>query len=115
MINEKRIGNIRWLSEDNLKIRIAELSDRKSAIWITIDNSNIVFSMIMWDFVDWCEREVNLKIEFKKNLWKNQECFIVEKKDELILLGETRFFIKEMNFTPSERNYVFSDDEWYSV
>ncbi|MBO1580117.1 hypothetical protein [Bacillus sp. XF8] len=113
MIEEKKNQNIRWYVDNNLRIRIQEISDGKAGLWVTLDKRNICFTMIMYDFMDWCEREISINLEVDKS-WNNHRGFIIESSDQVIVISEIKRFITEFNIKPNENADQFLDAEWYA-
>lgn len=113
MTKEKESGNLRWFSENNLKMRVKELGDGKLTVWIAIDNANITLTMLIYDFLDWCTGELSIFLEVDIS-WNNQRGFIINKTDEIIFLNEVKKFILTYQISVDKDDYVFTDDEWYS-
>lgn len=58
-------------------------------------------------------RYLNIDLEFDLT-WKNHRGFVINSKDQVIVLSEIKRFIDINNIEPSEANEEFSDEEWYS-
>lgn len=112
MIEEKQHLNTKWYLDGELKIRQQDFGDGRIGIWVSIQKFNVCFTMIMYDFIEWCE-ELDIDIEVNMS-WDNNRGFVIKNKDQLLVISEIKRFIEINNIEPSEDDDRFSDDEWYS-
>ena len=112
MIEEKQHLNTKWYLDGELKIRQQDFGDGRIGIWVSIQKFNVCFTMIMYDFIEWCE-ELDIDIEVNMS-WNNNRGFVIKNKDQLLVISEIKRFIEINNIEPSEDDDRFSDDEWYS-
>lgn len=109
---EERQQHTKWFIDGNLKLRQQDLGDGRIGIWVSVHNLNASFTMIIYDFIDWClEIDINLEVDTS---WNKRSGFVIESKDLVLLRSEIKRFIDIYNLTPSEDEDKFSDDEWYS-
>lgn len=112
MLEEKHHLNTKWYLSGDLKIRQQDLGDGRIGIWVSIQKFNVYFTMIMYDFIDWCkELDIDLELDL---IWKNHRGFVINSKDQVIVLSEIKRFIDINNIEPSEDDEEFSDEVWYS-
>ncbi|SCY38520.1 hypothetical protein [Lysinibacillus fusiformis] len=112
MFEERQQQHTKWFIDGNLKLRQQDLGDGRIGIWVSILNLNASFTMIIYDFIDWClEMDINLEVDTS---WNKHRGFVIESKDLVLLSSEIKRFIDIYNLTPSEDEDKFSDDEWYS-
>ncbi|MGG2073201.1 hypothetical protein AB1J28_07620 [Lysinibacillus irui] len=112
MFEEKQQQHTKWFLDGDLKLRQQDLGDERIGIWVSVHKFNICFTMIMYDFIDWCrELDINLEVDFSLN---NHRGFVIESKDLVLLKSEIKIFINTNNIKPSEGGEKFSDDVWYS-
>lgn len=112
MFEERQQQHTKWFIDGNLKLRQQDLGDGRIGIWVSVHNLNASFTMIIYDFIDWClEMDINLEVDTS---WNKHSGFVIESKDLVLLRSEIKRFIDIYNLTPSEDEDKFSDDEWYS-
>ncbi|WP_342560585.1 hypothetical protein NSQ95_07315 [Psychrobacillus sp. FSL W7-1457] len=112
MIEEKHHLNTKWYLSGDLKICQQDLGDGRIGIWVSIQKFNVCFTMIMYDFIEWC-KVLDIDLEFNL-IWKNHRGFVINSKDQVIVLSEIKRFIDINNIEPSEADEEFSDEMWYS-
>ncbi|WP_250277196.1 hypothetical protein [[Clostridium] colinum] len=110
MKQEKNINNKIWFKENNLKIKFKMLDENDILFWVTINNKNIGFIMLMNDFIDWCYNELEINIETDIS-WNNHIGFKTNKINLKMLLQEVKRFILEFDIKPLENLYKFSLNE----
>lgn len=112
MFEEKQNQHTKWFLNGDLKLRQQDLEDGKIGIWVSIHKFNVCFTMIMYDFIDWCqELDINIQVDMS---WNNHRGFVIESKDQVLVRSEIKRFIDINNIKPSKDDETFSDDEWYS-
>ncbi|MGD2197843.1 hypothetical protein [Lysinibacillus fusiformis] len=112
MFEEKQQQHTKWFLDEDLKLRQQDLGDGRIGIWVSVHKCNVCFTMIMYDFIEWCrELDINLEVDMS---WNNHRGFVIESKDLVLLRSEIKRFIDINNIKPSEDDEKFSDDEWYS-
>ena len=112
MFEEKQHQHNKWFLDGDLKLRQQDFGDGRAGIWVSVHKYNVCFTMIMYDFIEWCrEMDINLEVDMS---WNNHRGFVVERKDLVLLRSEIKRFIDINNLKPSEDDEKFSDDEWYS-
>ncbi|URJ44362.1 hypothetical protein MF628_004076 [Paenibacillus polymyxa] len=112
MFEEKQHQNTKWFLSGDLKLRQQDLGGGRVGVWVSIHKFNICFTMIMYDFIEWC-REMDIDLEVNMS-WNNHRGFMIENKDQTLFRSEIKRFININNLKPSEDDEKFSDDEWYS-
>jgi hypothetical protein len=112
MKEEKQLLNTKWYLSGDLKIRQQDFGDGRIGIWVSIQNFNVCFTMLMHDFFEWCQ-ELDIDIEVNIS-WNNHRGFVIKSKDQLLFITEVKRFIDINNIEPSEDDDQFSDKEWYS-
>ncbi len=112
MFEEKQQQHTKWFLDGDLKLRQQDLGDGRTGIWVSVHKLDASFTMIMYDFIDWClEMDIKLKIDMS---WNKRRGFVIENKDLVLFRSEIKRFIDIYNLAPSEDEDKFSDDEWYS-
>jgi len=112
MFEEKRHQHIKWFIDGDLKLRQQDFGNGRMGIWVSFHKFNACFTMIMYDFIDWCqEMDINIEVDVS---WNNHRGFVIDSKDLVLLRSEIKRFIDINNLKPSEDDEEFSDDEWYS-
>lgn len=53
MKEEKIINNKIWFKDNELKIKIKLVNENENLFWVTINNKNTDFIMLINDFIDW--------------------------------------------------------------
>ncbi|AVK84477.1 hypothetical protein C3943_13300 [Lysinibacillus sp. B2A1] len=112
MFKEKHHQHTEWFLNGDLKLRQQDLGDGRVGIWVAIYKFNVCFTMVMYDFIEWC-RGLDINIEVDSN-WNNHRGFVIESKDQVLVRSEIKNFIDINQLKPSEDDEKFSDDEWYS-
>lgn len=112
MFEEKQLQHTKWFLSGDLKLRQHDFGDGRVGIWISIRKFNICFTMVMYDFIEWC-RELGINLEVDMS-WNNHRGFVIESKDQVLVRSEIKRFIDINNLKPSEDDEEFSEDEWYS-
>ena len=107
MIEEKQHLNTKWYLDGELKIRQQDFGDGRIGIWVSIQKFNVCFTMIMYDFIEWCE-ELDIDIEVNMS-WNNNRGFVIKNKDQLLVISEIKRFIEINNIEPSEDDNSFWD------
>ncbi|WP_268625037.1 hypothetical protein [Paenibacillus alvei] len=112
MFEEKQHQNVNWFLSGDLKLRQQDFGDGRMGIWVSIHEFNVCFTMIMYDFIEWCrELDIDLEVDMR---WNNNRGFVIESKDQALVRSEIKRFIDVNNLKPSEDDEKFSKDEWYS-
>ncbi len=112
MFEEKQQQHTKCFVNKALRVRQQDFVDGKIGIWVSVHKFNVCFTMMMYDFIEWC-RELDINIEVDMS-WHNHRGFVIESKDLPLLRSEIKRFIDLNNIKPSEDDEKFSDDEWYS-
>uniref|UniRef100_A0A4Y8PVA3 Uncharacterized protein n=1 Tax=Paenibacillus athensensis TaxID=1967502 RepID=A0A4Y8PVA3_9BACL len=102
-----------WFAEGEIHFRQTVCGEEKTLIWVSSAKSNVGFTMIMYDFIEWCRREMNLNIEVDMS-WNHHRGFAVSNSDWPLVRSEMIRFIHLHNIQASENDDIFSDGEWYS-
>ena len=113
MQEEKIINNKVWFKDKDLKIRIELVNKNENLFWVTINNKNIGFIMLMNDFIDWFYNEIGINIEVDTS-WNNYKGFKVSKINLKMLVQEIKRFILYFDIKPSENSYQFNLVEWHN-
>ncbi|EPC8417901.1 hypothetical protein EXW45_15585 [Bacillus wiedmannii] len=107
MFEEKQQQHTKWFLDGDLKLRQQNLRDGRIGIWVSVHKFNVCFTMIMYDFIEWCrELDINLEVDMS---WNNHRG-----KDLVLLRSEIKSFIDIYNLKPNQDDEKFSEDEWYS-
>ncbi|WP_338554587.1 hypothetical protein [Paenibacillus sp. KS-LC4] len=102
----------KWFLSGDLKLRQRDFGDGRVGSWISIQEFNICFTMVMYDFIEWCrELDINLEVDMS---WNNHRGFVIESKDQVLVRSEIKRFIDINNLKLSDDDEKFSEDEWYS-
>lgn len=109
MFEEKKNKEYIRYPDKNLTIRTKKDKDDCWIVWVAIDNKNVAFTMIMYDFVYWYENELNLHIEIDSSL-EGQKGFRIH-EDISIIVQEIKRFIELFNITASEALPQFPKEE----
>ncbi|OXM14100.1 hypothetical protein [Paenibacillus herberti] len=112
MFEEKQYQNTTWFISGDLKLRQQDFGDGRIGVWVSFHKFNVCFTMIMYDFIEWC-REMDIDLEVGMS-WNNHRGFMIENKDQALVRAEITRFININSLKPSEEDEEFSDDEWYS-
>lgn len=96
-------------TDKNLTIRIKKDKDDCWIAWVTIDNKNVAYPMIMHDFVYWCQNELNLHVDIDSS-HEGQKGFKI-REDKSIIIQEIKRFIELFNITVSETLPQFPKEE----
>ncbi|MBS5794962.1 MAG: hypothetical protein KIC92_09495 [Clostridiales bacterium] len=76
MKEEKIINNKIWFKDNELKIKL--VNENENLFWVTINNKNTDFIMLINDFIDWFYNEIGINIEVDTS-WNNHKGFKVGK------------------------------------
>lgn len=112
MLEEKQNQHTKWFLSGDLKLRQQDFGDGRIGVWVSIHKFNVCFTMIMYDFVEWC-RELDINLEVDRR-WNNHRGFVIKSKDQVLVRAEIKRFIDINNLKLSEDDEKFSEDEWYS-
>ncbi|OKP88797.1 hypothetical protein A3842_05010 [Paenibacillus sp. P3E] len=112
MFEEKHYQNTKWFLSGDLKLRQQDFADGRIGVWVSIRKFNVCFTMIMYDFIEWC-RDLDIVLEVDMT-WNNHRGFLIESKDQALVRSEIKRFIYIRNIEPSNADEEFLDDEWYS-
>lgn len=110
MFEERKSESSVWYTNGELKIKLKKDGDNGWIIWVAIDNKDIALAMIMYDFVYWCENELNLPIETDNSLAGHKGFKICE--DESVIVQEVGRFVRLFNITASDALPSFSERQW---
>lgn len=116
MLIEKEIDNVKWLRADNLRIKIVNI-DRISIITVLLDNYNICFKMMMFEFMNALLDETGIRISTERNEF-NQVVFKVDNSSQMAFAKYIVSFVREWNIKVSESTVadsdIINDEVWYS-
>lgn len=116
MLIEKELNNVKWLRDDKLRIKIVNI-DKASIITVLLDNYNICFKMMMFEFMNTLFYETGIRITTERNEF-NQVVFKVDNSSQMVLCKYIVSFIREWNIKVSESTVansdIITDEIWYS-
>ena len=114
---EKRIGNIKWYRENELRIKTKNIG-KESEVWVTLDGYDICLKLIMFDFAERVKDDLMLDISTKK-VSDKQRVFMIDSDHVLELVNYILEFISEWNIKISANTVsdsdVISDEFWYKL
>lgn len=116
MLIEKELDNVKWFRADNVRIKVVSI-DKISTVTVLIDNYNICFKMMMFEFLNALLDETGIRISTERNEF-NQVVFKVDNSSQMALAKYIVNFIREWNIKVSDSTVadadMISDEVWYS-
>lgn len=113
---ENELNNAKWLRDDNLRIKMVN-TDRTSIITVMLENYNICFKMMMFEFMSSLYDETGIKITTERN-GLNQIVFKSDNFNHMVLASYIVSFVREWNIKVTESTFtnsdIITDEIWYS-
>ena len=114
MYEEKKVGNLRWVSHNNLKFRIHKVSDEMSVVWASVEAVDLCFTLLFYDFIGRWRENHNIELEIDTS-WQGWKGFKVKNIDMHILLKEIINFVIEWKVNPNQNGHRIPEEKWFSV
>lgn len=116
MQTEKEIDNIKWFREKDLRIKVAKIDDF-SMITVMLENYNICFKMMMFEFINTLSNETKITLKTDRSEL-NQIVFKADQFNQKTLMRFISDFIIKWNIqitkeTVSQSDFI-TDEVWYS-
>lgn len=116
MLIEKELDNVKWFKDDELRIKIVNI-DNISIITVLLDNYNICFKMMMFEFINSILNEKGINIAAERNSYK-QVVFKVDISNYMVAVEYIVSFVREWNIRVSESTVdnsdIITDENWYN-
>ena len=109
---EKRNEHTVWYSYGDYSFKASKLDSGKVAVWVNYKGYNIVFSLIIYDFLYDMEEYNNFNVIINSD-WNEHQGFEVNQDEVELLIGEILYFCTEND--PDSMNLIerYTDEEWY--
>ena len=114
---EKRIENNKWYKSSNIRIRLIYDGD-KSIVAVNLDGYNILFKLMMFDFIIRIKDELLLDVGVVK-IWNDQRVFTIDSNNDMDLINYIPAFVAEWGIKINENTIsdedAISDEIWYGL
>ena len=109
---EKELGNFKWYSCEDLKFRIKKINDEISIVWVVKESYDIFITLLMYDFLDYCQNELFLYIEVDSS-WPVLNGFLIKSSELEMVMQEMLIYTRKWKIESNENYKRITDDEWY--